>query len=231
MRSLAENHNIAVIASIHQPNHEIVMMCNTVYVLAKGGHCLYSGSADCIEQFLNQCNIVLDEDQVPVEGMLKLASIQDRNSYIDAIIDKTRESLKKRNLSIETHLKDSSKGLKKRRKSFKLSDTCHLIDRSLAEIRAQQWKVYFWQLLFYIFYPLMNTLLFNEDIGKPDGCFSFGRSKTCVKDIEDNESLSQNQTFIFFTIIAIQFIHISCVTMSSVKDTKMFVNEHHNGKL
>ena len=82
MRSLAENHNIAVIASIHQPNHEIVMMCNTVYVLAKGGHCLYSGSPDCIEQFLNLFNIILDEDQVPVEEMLKLASIQDKNAYI-----------------------------------------------------------------------------------------------------------------------------------------------------
>ena len=227
--TLSKLHSIAVIASIHQPNHEIVMMFNKVYVLAKGGHCIHSGRPDDIQLFLEECKIICYEDQVPVEQLLKLASIEDQNEYTEQMIAKTRETLRTENKIIEKQMKDCSNGLNFGSKPFKLIDICHLITRTMAQIRAKMWKVYLMQLIFYILFPILIISLFNDDIGEPSGCYEPGGSKTCAKDIEDDDKLVQNQSFLYFVVVIGQFIHLCYVTVTYMNDTKVFVSEHNNG--
>ena len=231
LRTLSERHNIAVIASIHQPNNEIVLMFNKVYVLAKGGHCIHSGQPDDIELFLEECKILCDVDQVPVEELLILASIEEQNENIEQMIAKTKEKLRAENKAIENQMKVCPNGLRLGSKRFKLIDICHLMSRTMAQIRAYQWRVSLAILSFYIIFPVLMAMLFNKHMGQVSGCFEFNRSKTCAKDIEDDDKLVQNQTFIFFIVVCIEFVHVCCVTVSSIQDIRIFLHEYNNGKL
>ena len=46
LHKLTATHDIAIVASIHQPNTEILMLFDQLYVLARGGVCIYSGAPD-----------------------------------------------------------------------------------------------------------------------------------------------------------------------------------------
>src|SRR5699024_3874106 len=43
LRQLAHNHQMTVLTTIHAPNNETLALFDQLYVLAKGGFCIYSG--------------------------------------------------------------------------------------------------------------------------------------------------------------------------------------------
>ena len=229
LRTLTLRHGMAVVVSIHQPNHEIVMMFNKVYVMAKGGHCVYSGTPYDIKPFLEECKIVCDENHVPIEQLLKVASIEEINHYKELMIVTTRETLKNQNDMIEKQMKVLQNGLQVVRKPFKVIDVCHLFSRSMAQIRAEQWKVIIAQLIFYIVFPIVITKMYKPDMGKASGCYELGQLGSCAKYVEEDDKLEQNQIFLFSILITIQFTHICYVTINCIHDTKIFVNELKNG--
>ena len=47
-------------------------MFDTLYVLAKGGRCVYSGPPEHLTQHLNECQIILNENQVPIETLITI---------------------------------------------------------------------------------------------------------------------------------------------------------------
>ncbi|CAG2178136.1 unnamed protein product, partial [Oppiella nova] len=57
LKQLSRKHNISVIVSIHQPNNDLFHMFDNIYVLAKGGHCLYDGVPKQLRQHLMDCYI------------------------------------------------------------------------------------------------------------------------------------------------------------------------------
>ena len=227
LQRLSESYSIAVIASIHQPNHEIVMMFNKIYVLAKGGHCLYSGPPDRIDSCLRQCRVICDETQVPIEQLLKLSSME-RNKDTEELIIKTKNLVKSEIDIIKSNL--SNKDIGFRSKEFKLKDVCYLIDRIVAQLYACQWKALLFQLLVFIFLPFMTSSMFKEGIGRPDGCFNIVQyNTTCAKEIENDSNLLNNQFFIFFTSIIAQFVYLCYTTVIYINETKIFTSEHYNG--
>ena len=74
IKDLAIKHNICIITTIHQPNTDVMQMLDQLYVLAKGGVCVYSGSPQLLEHHLRECNIICNAYQVPIEHLVTIGS-------------------------------------------------------------------------------------------------------------------------------------------------------------
>ena len=67
--------------SIHQPNSDVLMMFDKLYVLAKKGKCVFDGKTTQLKNHLQKCQIECLEWQVPIEELIKIASKDHIVSY------------------------------------------------------------------------------------------------------------------------------------------------------
>ncbi len=207
-------------------------MFDKLYVLAKGGLCLYSGRPQDLGSYLSECRIFCTETQFPIEVLLKIASNGKDDDQVIKLANKTTEE--KENLlnrcKNETHLFPD--GIPFKSKNFKLIDMWYLLLRTMTKTYISQWKSLITQILFYIFVPLIMTKLYNSEIGKPDGCYSFlfNQSTNCFKQLDYDSLLDQNTKFHFFTSVIVMFIQLSVTTLTFPTDVKIFLNEHQNSK-
>ncbi|CAG2182910.1 unnamed protein product, partial [Oppiella nova] len=74
LKQLSRQHEIAIVTSIHQPNNDTLMLFDGVYVLAKGGLCVYSGPPLQVRAYLSAAQFECNEHQVPIEVLLRIAS-------------------------------------------------------------------------------------------------------------------------------------------------------------
>ncbi|CAG2117101.1 unnamed protein product, partial [Medioppia subpectinata] len=74
LKRLTEKHSMAIVTSIHQPNSLILSMFDRLYVLSKGGHCVFAGPPAQLRAHLNSCGVDCPPDFAPIELMLKIAS-------------------------------------------------------------------------------------------------------------------------------------------------------------
>lgn len=75
LKNLAHNHNIAIVTSIHQPNTDVLMLFDQLYVLSNGGQCVYNGHPNDLKQYLFDCQIPCSDIQVPIEQLIKYSSL------------------------------------------------------------------------------------------------------------------------------------------------------------
>src|SRR5699024_1643313 len=54
LANLASSHQMAIIVSIHVPNDAILKLFDKLYILAKGGVCVYSGAPALIRSHLEE---------------------------------------------------------------------------------------------------------------------------------------------------------------------------------
>ena len=232
LRNLAKKHNISILTSIHQPNNEIVLMFDKIYVLAKGGNCVFSGLPNMIRSHLFDNNIIIDEKDVPIEQLLKIAS-NESQEYFNEMIEKTKNKLKDEVLNVsKNQLKLSPEGLQFRSKSFSPSNTWYIMLRTMNVQYIRQWKALLSQFLFYILFPICLINMFDDNISKPSGCFNPHTlsNESCIKGLENNTLLVQNVNFLYFAIVMAQVIHMCFATTAYLSDVKFFLNEHDNGK-
>ena len=74
LKNLVIKYNLAILSSIHQPNSDILMMFDKLYVLAKGGFCVFDGESTQLKSHLEQCQVECLDWQVPIEELIKVAS-------------------------------------------------------------------------------------------------------------------------------------------------------------
>ena len=74
LKNLAKNYQLAIFTSIHQPNSDLLMMFDKLYVLAKGGSCVFDGKTNQLKSDLEQCQVECRDWQVPIEQLIKVAS-------------------------------------------------------------------------------------------------------------------------------------------------------------
>lgn len=65
---------MAIVTSIHQPNSDIFLMYDKIYVLSRGGKCVYFGSPYDLYQHLLKMDIKCEKFQVPIEVVIKIAA-------------------------------------------------------------------------------------------------------------------------------------------------------------
>ena len=224
---------MAIIISIHQPNQEIVLMFDKLYVLAKGGYCLFSGQPSQIRAYMTDSHIGFNEDQVPIEQLLKLASIETKEEYIEEMVDKVREELRVSVLSeCQKNTKLSENGLKIRSKTFKPIDVWYITNRLMLKQYIRGWRSLTLMFAWTIFFAVASCKMFNDEIGKPSGCFNTEQlNGTCLKELENDSLLFQNQNFLFFISIMNMFVHFITCCLAYIIDVKIFFYEHQNGNL
>lgn len=95
LKSLSTRHRITVIVSIHVPNSQTLALCDQVYVLAKGGVCLYSGPPVSIGSYLqeNGCTAAEETKQPPIEQLIDIACQGAVDETVKMLNSKTNESL------------------------------------------------------------------------------------------------------------------------------------------
>lgn len=74
LQSLSRKHNIAVVMAIHQPNQDILVLFDRLYVLGRAGTCLYWGPPRALRAHLADCGVLCSEAQIPIEQLMKQAS-------------------------------------------------------------------------------------------------------------------------------------------------------------
>ena len=209
-------------------------MFDKLYVLAKGGVCVYTGPPKQLELHLNHCQIQCTEFQFPIEVMLKIATKGSNDKQVMKLSKKSLEDnmqlLSSHKCKTETKLYPN--GIPFHSKSFNLLDTWYLFLRTLTYTYVSHWKTLFISFLFYIFCPLLIAKTVNPNIGRPDGCFeySFRTNKSCLNQWEDDSLLDQNLKFQAFTSVLVMFIQICTTTLTFTSDVKIFMNEHQNSE-
>ena len=74
LKNLAKKYQLAIVTSIHQPNSDVLMMFDKLYVLARGGRCVFDGETNQLKSHLEQCQVECLEWQIPIEELIKVAS-------------------------------------------------------------------------------------------------------------------------------------------------------------
>ena len=67
--------------SIHQPNSDVLMMFDKLYVLAKRGKCVWNGETTKLKSHLQLSQVQCEEWQIPIEQLIKVASKVNIVSY------------------------------------------------------------------------------------------------------------------------------------------------------
>ena len=74
LQRLSKQNGITVIVSIHAPSSDILNMFDQLYIIAKGGVCIYSDHPDRLRPHLNRITgIALNEDESPIQEYLRIA--------------------------------------------------------------------------------------------------------------------------------------------------------------
>jgi hypothetical protein len=207
-------------------------MFDKLYVLAKGGICVFSGSPQDLGLHLSECRIICTEFQFPIEVLLKIASNGKSDDQVIELAEKTsKERLKLLNKCKNgTHLFPD--GIPFRSKKIKLRDMWYLLLRTMTNTYISQWKSLITQFLFFMFIALFSVTVFNSEIGKPDGCYNllFNSNTSCYKQLDVDSLLDQNTKFHVFTSVLVMFVQLVVTTLTFPAEVKIFMNEHQNSK-
>ena len=231
LKFVTQRHRISVVTSIHQPNNEIIMKFDKLYVLAKGGVCIYDGPPRGLALHLSQVGITLNTDQVPIEVLIKVSSKSD-NPETQRMADlmRSQESALEERCKREGQL---ANGISRKKVGF--SPTYHmwyLMLRSLkSTLRSRSVTILFqFALIMTLGYVL--THMFDPDIGKPAVCINPHLPQNCnatPQEIQDTIWIGQNQRLHFFALLAIQFLITVPTVLIFTNEVRLFVNEHKNG--
>lgn len=78
LKNLTQKYSMTIVASIHAPNQQTLDLFNKIYVLAKGGVCIYGGALCGVQQYLEQQLGVTDANKAgyklpSIEKLIKIS--------------------------------------------------------------------------------------------------------------------------------------------------------------
>ena len=219
-----------MVTSIHQPNNDLLMLFDSLYVLAKGGICIYNGTPGRLYDHLEEAGILCKEYQSPVEIVMKLASV--RNSEIELLLDHNMTNKIRLEQRCATEAKLSRNGVSHESIQISRRHFLILLFRATISLFVSQWKSMIVQFLFSIWNCLLLFMVFDKHMGQPDGCFTKGQSdnRTDInEELHIESQLIQNLTFLIFSDVIINFVINLEFIVSFAAESRIFFNEHKNG--
>ncbi|CAG2111453.1 unnamed protein product, partial [Medioppia subpectinata] len=185
LSDLLQRHGMTIIASIHQPNNDLFHMFDTVYVLAKGGVCLYSGVPHHLRQHLKDNGIECIENHVPIEVLLKIASKEISNKNNNNIEEKP--IVNNNGVNCDQILVSNMRpvfGSLSTSKRFSFADMYYLLCRSLIHTFRCQWVSLLVQFAMMQTAALLMVYNSSSDMTEPDGCVDMGAGFDSVQTID-----------------------------------------------
>lgn len=236
-----------MVTTIHQPSSVILALYDQLYILARGGVCVFSGALDEVEPHLQATFHPEDDpDQptplhhryaYPIEELIKHAC----NDWRHPIVQKLATANEKRLAEdgeaawARQHLQLAPDGVPRNRARFTFASVWALAARYAAYIGGHLWKLYALQLVTYLSYGTVLSMVFPPDIASVSGCYDpeDDFNNTCSKSAEDIASDLLLEDNLRYTFLA-QLVYLLLVAFSAAISFggifKYFVLEHRNGK-
>jgi hypothetical protein len=211
------------------------MKFDNIYVLAKGGVCVYSGLPQDLKTYLSECDIICNKFQVPIEVLIKISSNTINDNKVKKLCTKTSEIRQILIQKCNDETFPSPDGISFKSKRFVAMDFWNLLLRTIIYTFSSQWKALFAQFIVIEIMGFMGALFFDSDITKPSGCLDFSSgffASTCTETVEklkEESLLSQNMKFNFAYITALTFFELIVTNLTFLTSVKIFLNEHQNG--
>ncbi|CAG2100302.1 unnamed protein product [Medioppia subpectinata] len=207
LKILSRRHEMTIIASIHQPNNDIFNMFDNIYVLAKGGVCLYSGVPHRLRQHLTDNGIECQENQVPIEVLMKMGSTPKSQSR-----DTTDTTMYINGVNCDTNALSTMRpvlGSLSLAKRFSFTDIYHSLCYSLTHTLRCQWVLILAQFVALQTFALVMVYSVSPDIIVPDGCVELAFGADCtqtVAELRDETLINQNIKLQVCLIISMAFV-------------------------
>lgn len=230
--------DITIVASVHQPNTELLMMFDQCYVLARDGICIYSGQPGGIRHFItSQIPDAMDNSRFPIEILIKYSCTGNDNIIVQQLAQETQSQINDTNANLLMDTIPFLDGVAFNRNKFHLKSIIILAQRYGIYIIRNQLKEWLIFLLTYICIGLSVICLFDKSISLPDGCMSLEDdflsicvNKTDNKWLEENRI--KNNLYYIGVVLLVICLAISMQTLFTfTNELKYFLNEHGNGKL
>ena len=212
-------------------------MFDHLYVLARGGTCIYSGTPDGIESRLsivdpNRSSSI--ESYVPIEELIKYSCLGPNNKIVNLLADEHERSLESEQVQLSEDTLLVEDGVQQNRARFSFRSVGILLIRYLAYIRGFTWIHYLSLNVFAIIYVLILVTFFGTDIGVPSGCINMEEdfNNTCTRTPEkvvEEYLMTQNYKYNFFGLITFLFLIKLQSALVLGMDLAKLHNEHRNG--
>ena len=239
LRRITHLHHITIIASIHQPNIEQLLLFDDLYVLARGGHCVYSGPPTAISEQLKSeiedfhVNNTKPCESESIERLILKSCAGTENPTVQKMIaiHNRKHTIDESTLAADTNLAM----VVPNRKRFSLHSVYILALRYIRYYRNFLWFESMLYSVSLLMFALSLKLYFNFDMVEYTGCINIAEddlSKTCGRskeaDLNLNKILDNSGYSFYFSVF---FLFMSCLHMmtSFRRDLSHFINEHRNG--
>ena len=233
---VSQTHKLSIITSIHQPNLEILMKFDKLYVLAKGGVSIFSGRPQQLRNYLSECQITCCEHQIPIEILMKIGAKGYTDETVIRLSDKTTEKLKNLDEIANKELKLYPSGIPLKTKRFSFEELKHLSIRSLIYTLRYNWLFVSAFIAMEVISSVFLIIIFDKNLESADSCVDISTNVTtgCLRDsqqLEDLKSLRYNSLFlgVGFSFTSLLCLVYTCFTFST--EVKLFTNEIKNSKL
>ncbi|KAH7643184.1 hypothetical protein HUG17_9875 [Dermatophagoides farinae] len=240
LQRLSEQNGITVIVSIHAPSSDILNMFDQLYIIAKGGVCIYSDQPDRLRPHLNRVTgIALNEDDSPIQEYLRIAS----NGIDDEQVRKlTQESVQQDHQRLTSHInklaenecpfKSIPKGIPHYSRKFRFSDLWTQFKRLLCLSFIADIQVLIGVFVLCAFSLILFTSITNKDMVKPGGCLPFDiehYNQTCQDKVKDDRLIGTFIMFLTFLMLLLLALSIGMNSLVAVNSMKVLRHEYRNG--
>ncbi|KAH9512085.1 ABC protein, sub ABCG [Dermatophagoides farinae] len=240
LQRLSKQNGITVIVSIHAPSSDILNMFDQLYIIAKGGVCIYSDHPDRLRPHLNRITgIALNEDESPIQEYLRIAS----NGIDDEQVRKlTQESFQQHHRGLTSHINKLAenkcpfesipKGIPHYSKKFRFFDLWIQFKRLLCLAFIADVRILIGVLANITINLILFALITNKDMLMPEGCLPFDiehYNQTCQNKLENDRLNMTFFMFLTFTTLAFFTISIGMNSLVAVNFMKVLRHEYRNG--
>lgn len=241
LRQLTVAYEITLMVSIHMPNDEIIRMFDQLYILAKGGVCIFAGAPNFLRKNLKeQLNVEVLPGQPPIEFYLKLASREmletdkksnanDDDNHVLKLVKHTQIEENEKLKPFRKQIRCLNTGMSRRYKRFYFRDFLLQIIRLGYIIFRVEFHSMLIQLFCYIFFYLFMSTVFDHNILNYNDCYSLDYFNTTCKEIITDDTMITY--YINYQAISVMFTNLINIIVGTILFSpllKVFRNEHQN---
>ena len=243
LRRLTDVHPLlTIVTSIHQPSAEVLALYDQLYVLARGGVCIFSGLPAQIQSTLEQASASVNKSSTsfspfPIENLIRQSCLGPEESINQALVELTRSHFSTTSFQAELSEQTAlvADGVQHNRARFTAHSVVVLARRQLSYITAHLWKEWLFFALCSTAFGASLRLLYSADrISTVSGCLNLEddlsqcRAKNAT-DLEKEFALKDNLIYGNFFCAFYLMLVLLAGARSFLHDYELFSNEHRNG--
>ena len=232
LKKLLLQNNMSIVVSIHQPSSTLLHVFDNLYVLAKNGINIYSGSPQELLTIQRQNQEYCEDLESSIELLIKQSSKGLSNTSVRYFYDKELD--KKQNLSDRCNEEKTllSDKIWIESKNFKFIDMFYLFERYIVLNYRYYWKLWLIEHLVYVISGFLIINIIVDNIEKPDACSQSLDNLSSIDFKEKNQNnllIELSVRYIYYIVLSLLLLVGSTSIISFSIDLEFFYNEHRNG--